>query len=64
MNSFTVWEFLRNIYVRNDNATWKLLDGAHIVGCRNYCSLNNLLCQANNTFLASYSHAQGCKLFN
>ena len=46
INSFIVWEFLRNINVRNDDATWKLLDGAHIVGFHSYCSLNNILCKA------------------
>ena len=61
-NSFTVWEFLRHINARNDDATWKLLDGAHIVGFHNYCSLT-YCAKPNNTFLASFSHAQGCKLF-
>ena len=48
INSFTVWEFLRNENVGNDDTTWKLLDGPHIDGFRNYCSLNNILCKANN----------------
>ena len=46
INFFTVWQFLRDLNVRNDDATWKLLDGAHIAGYHSYCSLNNILCEA------------------